>query len=267
VAERYALVYPNRVARLVLDSVVPQQGIDLLPLTTFKATTRVLRSVCAAERCGSDPARDLQAIVLARGNGIPPAPQLLDAITSMSIGHATFSGLLPALHAARAGRYAALDAIVRRERSAAAATAGELSQGLHESTLCMDLPRPYLPTAPRSQRAATIRGLVSQVPTTALFPFDRATALHFGVTENCLDWPATVPPAVPAGDGAAKLPRVPVLLLAGNRDLSTPLAWAQKEAAMAPRGRLVVVPDTGHSVQTTKGSAIWPDLRRFLHSV
>ncbi len=262
VAERYALVHPNRVARLVLDSVVPQEGIDLVPLTTFRATTRVLRSVCAAERCGSDPARDLQA-VRAHHDG----PQLVDAITSMSIGHATFSGLLPALHAARAGHYAALDAIVRVEEKASAATATELSQGLHESTLCMDLPPPYDPTAPRAQRAAVLGRLVSRVPSAALFPFDRATAHGLGDTENCLEWPATVPPAVPAGRAAAMLPRVPVLLLAGNRDISTPLAWAREEAAKAPDGRLVVISGVGHSVQTTKGPAIRPLLRRFLHSV
>jgi pimeloyl-ACP methyl ester carboxylesterase len=39
------------------------------------------------------------------------------------------------------------------------------------------------------------------------------------------------------------------LLLAGERDLSTPLAWARAEAALAPRGRLLEVPGAGHSVQ------------------
>jgi pimeloyl-ACP methyl ester carboxylesterase len=42
---------------------------------------------------------------------------------------------------------------------------------------------------------------------------------------------------------------VPVLLLAGEHDLSTPLAWARAEAATAPRGRLLEVPGAGHSVQ------------------
>src|SRR5207302_10795506 len=97
VAERYALVYPTRVARLVLDSVVPQEGIDLLPLTTFKATVRVLRMVCAAEHCRSDPERDLHVVVRRRHDG----PRLLDTITSLSIGQASFEGLLPALHSAR----------------------------------------------------------------------------------------------------------------------------------------------------------------------
>ena len=43
---------------------------------------------------------------------------------------------------------------------------------------------------------------------------------------------------------------MPVLLLAGERDLSTPLAWAREEAAKAPDGKLVIVPGAGHSVQT-----------------
>jgi pimeloyl-ACP methyl ester carboxylesterase len=42
---------------------------------------------------------------------------------------------------------------------------------------------------------------------------------------------------------------VPTLLLAGSHDLSTPLEWAQREAALAPRAKLVVVAGAGHSVQ------------------
>ena len=41
-----------------------------------------------------------------------------------------------------------------------------------------------------------------------------------------------------------------MLLLAGERDLSTPLSWARAEAAKAPDGKLVIVPGAGHSVQT-----------------
>jgi pimeloyl-ACP methyl ester carboxylesterase len=42
---------------------------------------------------------------------------------------------------------------------------------------------------------------------------------------------------------------VPVLLLSGLRDLSTPLAWARAEAALAPDGQLLEVAGAGHSVQ------------------
>jgi pimeloyl-ACP methyl ester carboxylesterase len=46
------------------------------------------------------------------------------------------------------------------------------------------------------------------------------------------------------------LPPVPTLLLAGERDLSTPLPWAREQLAHAPSGRLVIVPGAGHSVQS-----------------
>ena len=261
VAERYALTYRRRVARLVLDSVVPQRGIDLVPVTSFRATARVLREVCASEHCGYDPAADLRAVVRARRDG----PRLLDAITGLSIGEASFSGLLPALHLARAGVYGPLNAIVRAQERLSEASAGELSQGLHESTLCLDLPRPWNPTAPRSERAATLTRLAARVGAPALFPFDRATALGTGDTENCLQWPPTRPPALPDGNPRVNLPRVPVLLLNGDRDLSTPLAWAREEAAKAPDGRLVVVAGVGHSVLLgPKRAAVRTIVKRFL---
>jgi hypothetical protein len=99
VAERYALAYPSRVARLVLDSVVPQQGADPLYLAALGSVARVLRSVCAAERCGWDPARDVAFVVRTRHDG----PRLLNALVGDSVGAPTFPGVLAALRAARHG--------------------------------------------------------------------------------------------------------------------------------------------------------------------
>ena len=42
VAQRYALAHPRRVKALVLDSVVPAEGVSLLSETSIKATRRVL---------------------------------------------------------------------------------------------------------------------------------------------------------------------------------------------------------------------------------
>ncbi len=55
VAERYALAHPDRVERLVLDSVVPHDAPIILPVDNMRATARVLRAVCQRERCNSDP--------------------------------------------------------------------------------------------------------------------------------------------------------------------------------------------------------------------
>jgi pimeloyl-ACP methyl ester carboxylesterase len=98
-----------------------------------------------------------------------------------------------------------------------------------------------------------------------LGPWDRATAGGNGLVQGCLEWPATKPAAAPTGDVAAELPAVPVLLFSGERDLSTPLAWARAEAAKAPDGRLVAVPGAGHSVQLrARDPAVRQILGRFL---
>src|SRR6478609_2117061 len=99
VAERYALAYPQHVARLVLDSVVPQQGVDATYLAALQATARVLRSACAEQRCGFDPARDVATIVRTQRDG----PELLDALVAESVGFPSFAGVLGVLHDAARG--------------------------------------------------------------------------------------------------------------------------------------------------------------------
>src|SRR5439155_6313762 len=72
-------------------------------------------------------------------------------------------------------------------------------------------------------------------------------------------------PAPSSVSPRAELPRVPVLLLAGGHDLSTPLAGARAQAALAPDGRLLVVPTAGHSVQNrAAGDPAEAELARFL---
>jgi fermentation-respiration switch protein FrsA (DUF1100 family) len=61
--------------------------------------------------------------------------------------------------------------------------------------------------------------------------------------------------AQPAPAPRARLPNVPILLLAGDRDLITPIEWARHEAAGAPRATLLIVAGAGHSVQFRAVSA------------
>jgi fermentation-respiration switch protein FrsA (DUF1100 family) len=153
------------------------------------------------------------------------------------------------LHAARAGRLGPLEAFLAAVRRDEATPARLLSQGLHESALCLELASPWDPAELTAQRAARLAALAASTPEADLYPFDRATATGNGLAQGCLAWPPTRIPAVPDGAPTAELPLVPILLLSGERDLSTPLAWARAEAAIAPRGRLLEVAGAGHAVQ------------------
>jgi pimeloyl-ACP methyl ester carboxylesterase len=250
VAERYALAYPARVARLVLDSVVPQQGADPSYLAALQATAHVLRSACAEQRCGFDPARDVATIVRREGDG----PQLLDALVAESVAFPSFSGVLGILHAAAQGHLEGLKRFFVAVHRGDAAPAAVLSQGLHESTLCVELAPPWNPAAPAAKRRLTVVRSVARLTPAQLVPWDRETALGNGLVQGCEQWPATEAPALASGNVSGYLPRVPVLLFAGERDLSTPLSWGREEAAKAPAGRLVIVPHAGHSVQLRRAN-------------
>ncbi len=100
VAERYALAHPERVERLVLDSVVPHDAPLLLAVDNMQATARVLRAACREQRCASDPAQDLAWVVRSRGDG----PQILDALVTLSIVDPRFAQVPEALRDARDGQ-------------------------------------------------------------------------------------------------------------------------------------------------------------------
>ena len=261
VAEQFALTHPGQVSRLVLDSIVPSWNVDPLQLANMRQTVPVLRAACAAQGCGFDPASDLASVVRRYHDG----PALLDTLVAMSVGDPSFPGVPSALHAAAAGRPALLNALIAQVHAGDAATPGELSQGLHASTLCADMPMPWGgPDTPLAARPAALARAVARLTTAQVWPFDRATAAGNGLIRTCLYWPAA--PATPAAAASrASLPPVPVLLLAGGRDLSTPLSGARAQTALAPDGRLFVVPAAGHSVQNrAAGNPAQAEVMQFL---
>jgi pimeloyl-ACP methyl ester carboxylesterase len=259
VAERYALAHPDRVDRVVLDSVVAHDNLDPLSLVPMRATARVLRAACKPLHCPTDPANDLAAVIARRHDG----PELLDTLTALSVVAPAFRSIPGALREARAGRPARLDRIVAGVRRGQRTSAGFLSQGLHASTLCGDLRTPWGgAAAPLAGRRAALAKTVARLSPADVFPFDRATAAGNGIAQTCVGWPPETVPPLPAP--GRKLPPVPVLLLSGDHDLSTPLEWARAEAALAPRGRLVVVPDAGHGAQARGGPVARRAVAQFL---
>jgi pimeloyl-ACP methyl ester carboxylesterase len=241
VGERYGLAHPAHVSKLVLDSVVPQAGLFDGGVAEFAAVRRVLGSVC-----GRACVADLAAVVRHDRLG----PRLLDALTFDSIADPTYRRLwnVPAaLHAARRGDRRLLNGFLSAasmyQRNTPAAV---LDQGLHASALCADWRYPWgSSAAPLAGRAAKLRAAIARIPARKLYPFDARTALGNGIVRQCLPWTPTAPTPPPHG----KL-RVPTLLVNGDHDLSTPLAWAREELALTTRGKLVVVPGAGHSTQS-----------------
>ena len=248
VAQRYALAHPDHVSRLVLDSVVPVDGISFLALDPIEATERVL---------GEETTRDLAAVVKEHENG----PQMLDMLTGLSVGAPRGNGASQAIAAAADGNVRPLEGLQAGvSRVMKSWTAEKLSQGLHASTLCADMPAPWGDaSAPLQGRREALERAAAEAGD--LSPFDRATATGNGIAQQCLNWP---PVPVPKPDGPRDLPDVPVLLLAGTLDLSTPKVWAERAATRAPGGKLVVVENAGHGVQNQKDPQMLETLRAFV---
>jgi pimeloyl-ACP methyl ester carboxylesterase len=246
VAERYALAYPGHVSRLVLDSVVPQEASGQLETAALPRVAHVLRDVCRASGCPGDPAADLAAAVARYHDG----PALLDAIVALSVIDPTYPGVASALHDARAGNPTPMRDLIRSIRKAEASEpASQLSQGLHASTLCADWLWPWgNSSASLAGRKAALDRYASRLPRGAFWPFDRATVTGNGIMQQCLYWPPTPPTPQPP---RARMILAPTLVLAGDRDLSTPLPWPRQELKLLAHGSFVTIRGWGHSTQRT----------------
>jgi pimeloyl-ACP methyl ester carboxylesterase len=258
-AARYAIAHPNRVSKVVLDSVLPHHATvaNSLYLTGLRAQARVFRDACAtAPACGFDPAEDLAWVV--RHRSTADAVRLFDANVTYEFVDPTFrnpdpipgSGLpgdlMGALHAARGGDPARLDAIVAALNPADGTPPAAFSSGLHAATLCADLRFPWGDAStPKAARQPLLNLAERRLRSRDVWPYTPQVAVSQGFAQTCLRWPVVRPNSNPAG----RLPNVPVLLVNGDRDLSTPLEWAREEAALAPQGKLVIVKGAAHSIQ------------------
>jgi pimeloyl-ACP methyl ester carboxylesterase len=242
VGERYALAHPDRVKKLVLDSVVPHVGESDGGRDEFRAVRRVLTVVCGS--CVAD----LAAVVRKTHAG----PQLYDALTLLSIADPTYTNAFDVpriLHDARNGNLQGLTTLLQTARTWQAARADELDQGLHASALCADWRWPWGDSAaPVAGREAKLARAAAKIDT---YPFDRATATGNGFMRQCLPWSPTPPTPVARGKIT-----VPTLLIEGDRDLSCSVEWAREELALTTRGKLVIVPGAGHSVQSRATSNV-----------
>ena len=260
----YAQRYPNRVDRLVLDSVVDPGGVDALYRSTFAAVPRVLGTLCrpGCDSFTDDPIDDLRALVARmaggplRGTRIdfagrrrPAAISSFDLLSVLASGdfakalRAAFPG---AVRSAREGDSTPLLRLAHRglEFEGGPFDPRALSVAVYAATSCEEMDLPWKRGAPFGDRASQAQATVDAIPESAFVPFDRSTAASSDFVELCGRWPEARKEQ-PLGLGA--LPDVPTLILNGGDDLRTPLESARAVAALLPRSRLLAVPGVGHS--------------------
>ena len=265
VAMVYAALYPDRVERLVLDSVVDPQGADPFDLDLLGAVSRVMRDACAGHRCNGvtgDPVADLQTLVgkLARaplagyvvgGDGRRRARQmgrgaLLDLLVEWDYdpsGRATIPG---AVRSALNGDPEPLLRLVHLVLGQQPSESPRLFDvGTFVATSCADQGFPWSPASSPASRWADVFTAAQQIPDSAFAPFDRATAQASALLRICAFWPpVSQAPLTPVGP----LPDVPTLIFSGSADLRTPTEAARSLAARQPHSSLLVVPGAGHAV-------------------
>jgi pimeloyl-ACP methyl ester carboxylesterase len=267
VATLYAQRHPDRVERLVLDSVVEPGGPDPLYGPTFQAIPRVLRQVCAASLCRS-VTKNIVADTAKLINRLSRGPLHATLVTADGRKHKRTFGrnrLFAALltgdfdeslraelpTAIRSALHGDAAPIIRLAHRASIVEGGGddphfLSATLYATTVCTEETFPWDWNADPVTRLAQAKQAVDGIPESALYPFDRKTALDSDEIYLCSRWPAVQRTALPPPPGP--IPNVPTLLVEGQDDLRTPIEGAQKLAAMIPQSTLITIPGTGHSV-------------------
>jgi pimeloyl-ACP methyl ester carboxylesterase len=246
VAAQYGLTHPEHIHRLVLDSPVPVTGPTTLYADSFARVAPVVRAACRDQACAFDPAADIERVLGAGFRSV----DLLDLLITASYVDPKFAGngfypVLELIHRAANGDSGPLRAAVAGQRADLPAAA-EYSAGLHLATICADVgDAPWGDSsAPLDGRERAVGAAAATIAKERVWPFTPQDTLQQGIAAFCRYWPTARPNARPSNQELS----VPVLILAGDRDLSTPLDWARSVAGKAPHGRLVVIEGSGHSL-------------------
>jgi pimeloyl-ACP methyl ester carboxylesterase len=118
-----------------------------------------------------------------------------------------------------------------------------LSIALFAATYCIESELPWSTESPVAARSGLLRSWLASLPSGTTAPFAPATVRATSVLPFCIDWPptASAPPS-PIGISAT-----PTLILSGEDDLRTPYEQDLAIAQTYTDGRLLQVPDVGHS--------------------
>lgn len=267
VAERYAQTYPDRVEALVLDSVVTLNGPDPLDRNSFAALRRVLRQLCArrgCERITREPVGDAARLVKRMKGGSlrtrvidgkgrthsvrVSAQDLLETLYVGDFDPLVRTEFPAAVRSALRGDTAALGRMIVRassvEKEEESLTEG-FDTPLFFATSCEEQAFPFNRSAPPAMRLAQAGAATRALPAGTFAPFTASDELTVSDIRDCAYWPFR---SLTPGVSDAPLPNAPTLILSGEEDIRTPTANAREVAAEIPDAKLLVVPETGHSV-------------------
>jgi pimeloyl-ACP methyl ester carboxylesterase len=259
----YVRAHPDRVERMILDSVVDPDDRDPFGLAGFRAMAPSLAALCPRGCRGvtEDPAGDLAALaarlrarpmrgydVDARGRRhrrVLGPTALADLMYDADYNPPMRAGIPAAVRAAMAGDPAPLLRLVAEGDTVAELPSPRSFSSARYATVCEETPLPWERGTPLGERLAEARRRAAALGPDAFAPFDLTTAAadEIGL---CLRWPDVPSGATPAGSGP--YPAVPTLILQGGEDLRTPPEGSAHVAAAIPGAQRVVVPGVGHGV-------------------
>ena len=269
VAARYARAHPERVDRLLLDSIVPEAGDGADRADTVAAAPRVLGALAPglegdvrrlerilARRAVPGLAVNRAGVATAAGLGGPREPgALLGALLLGDLDARARAAFPAAVRMALAG-----DATLLRRLAepggGGTAQPTRLSTAAFLAARCADTPVPWTADTPPAGRVAALDAAAAAAA--ARGPFTAASVASLSPVVPCVGWPEAG-----AARASAPLPDVPVLILSGEDDLRTPLEGARRFAAALPRAQVLTVPHRGHSVITGDDACVDVGVRRF----
>ena len=259
----YARAHPDRVDRLILDSVVDPDDRDPFGLAGFRAMGPSLAGLCP-DGCSGVSRRpvELVAALAARARTRPLRGSSYDRRGrrhTQHIGPTAIADLLfdsdynpplraavpAAVKAALRGDSAPLARLVAEGNGLAELPSPKSFSSARYATVCEETPLPWDASTPLADRLGEARRRAGEVGPAAFFPFDLTTAAadEIGL---CLHWPGVPSGRVPAPE--APYPAVPTLLLQGGEDLRTPPEGSAHVASQIQGAQRVAVPGVGHAV-------------------
>jgi pimeloyl-ACP methyl ester carboxylesterase len=264
----YARAYPQRVDRMILDSVVDPDESDPFGLAGFRAMGPSLAALCP-ERCrgvSADPGADLAALTVklraaplsgswydARGrrhSGTLTPIAIADLLYDADYSPALRAGVPMAVRAALDNDDAApmLRLLAGSDAFTVPSNPRDFSAARY-AVVCEETPLPWPRGTAVAARLAVARARALALPPSAFAPFDAEVA-YADEIDLCLRWPESRrPPRVPGG----AYPAVPTLLLQGEEDLRTPPEVSAHVATLIPGARRVTAPGIGHAVVGSSG--------------